>query len=138
MRKSIGERVRQMIIQRIEYISDEETELYFKAADLFVLPYTEIFQSGVLFLGYSFGLPVVATDVGSLKAEIVEGQTGFVCSKPRDAVQLEKTIERYFVSDLFKNLEQRRRHIQQYAKEQHSWDAVSEATRAVYAELLEA
>jgi glycosyltransferase involved in cell wall biosynthesis len=69
---------RNRAIERIEYIPDEETELYFKAADVLVLPYTRIFQSGVLFLGYSFGLPAIAADVGSLKEEIMEGRTGFV------------------------------------------------------------
>ncbi|HEV2454442.1 MAG TPA: glycosyltransferase family 4 protein, partial [Verrucomicrobiae bacterium] len=59
------------ITQRIEYVPDEQTELYFKAADVLILPYTQIFQSGVLFLGYSFGLPVVVADVGSLKEEVI-------------------------------------------------------------------
>ena len=68
------------VIAKIEYVPDEETELYFKAADVLILPYTHVFQSGVLFLGYSFGLPAIAADVGSLKEEIIEGQTGFVSS----------------------------------------------------------
>ena len=51
------------MIQRIEYIPDEETEVYFKAADVLILPYVHVFQSGVLFLGYSFGLPAIAADV---------------------------------------------------------------------------
>ena len=72
---------------RAEYIPDDETELYFKAADVLVLPYRHIYQSGVLFLGYSFGLPVLAADVGALKEEIVEGKTGFVF-KPEDSVDL--------------------------------------------------
>jgi len=55
---------RQRIIQKLEFVPDEDTELYFKAADVVALPYKQIFQSGVLFLGYSFGLPVIATDVG--------------------------------------------------------------------------
>ncbi len=62
--------------ERIQFIPDEEMELYFKAADVLVLPYKEIFQSGVLFLAYSFGLPVVATDVGSFREDIVEGVHG--------------------------------------------------------------
>src|SRR5262249_31826543 len=67
------------VIKKIEYISDDEIEIYFKAADVIVMPYVSIFQSGVLFLAYSFGLPIIATDVGSLKEDIVEGKTGFVC-----------------------------------------------------------
>ena len=69
------------IIERIEHIPDEEVELYFKAADVLIVPYVHIFQSGVPFLAYSFGLPVIATDVGSLREDIVEGRTGFVASR---------------------------------------------------------
>jgi glycosyltransferase involved in cell wall biosynthesis len=123
------------IMQKIEFISDEETELYFKAADVFALPYTQIFQSGVLFLGYNFGLPVVAADVGSLNEDIIEGRTGFLC-KPSDPGDLARAIETYFESDLFKNLGRRRREIKDYANERHSWDVVGETTRNVYANLL--
>jgi hypothetical protein len=42
-----------------------------------VLPYRHIYQSGILFLGYRFGLRALAADVGSFKDEIVEGETGF-------------------------------------------------------------
>ena len=51
---------------RIEHIPDADVELYFKSADVLVMPYTNIFQSGVLFLAFSFGVPVIATDVGAL------------------------------------------------------------------------
>ena len=123
------------MILKMEFIPDEEAELYFKAADILVLPYTHIFQSGVLFLGYSFGLPAIAADVGSLKEDIIEGETGFVF-KPRDAVDLAKTIELYFSSDLYKRLNTQRQVIRDYIEERHSWNVVGEMTRDVYAELL--
>ena len=118
-----------------DHIPDDETELYFKAADVLVLPYKQIYQSGVLFLGYSFGLPILAADVGTLKEEIIEGKTGFVF-RPEDPVDLAKTIERYFASDLFANLDSRRQEISRYAKERYSWDAVGQLTIGVYANLL--
>jgi glycosyltransferase involved in cell wall biosynthesis len=123
------------IILRTEYIPDEEVERYFKAADVLVLPYVSIFQSGVLSLGYSFGLPVIAADVGSLKEEIVEGKTGFVFSheKPSD---LTRQIETYFGSELYRDLEKRRQDIRDYANEQYSWDKVGAITKQVYTELL--
>jgi len=127
---------RDRIIQRIEFVPDEDTELYFKAADVVVLPYTEIFQSGVLVLGYSFGLPVIATDVGSLKDDIVEGRTGCVC-RPCDPVDLAAAIERYFASQSFQSLGQLRQEIRAFAKTRFSWDAVSRKTVAVYEALLE-
>jgi D-inositol-3-phosphate glycosyltransferase len=124
------------ILLRGEYIPDDETELYFKAADVLVLPYRHIYQSGVLCLGYSFGLPVLAADVGSLKDEIVEGQTGFVF-KPEDPIDLAKTVERYFASDLFANLDNHRQEIRNFATERHSWDVVGQVTMSVYANQLQ-
>jgi D-inositol-3-phosphate glycosyltransferase len=122
------------IILRMQFIPDQEMELYLKAADVLVLPYKEIFESGVLFLGYSFGLPVVATDVGSFREEIVEGRTGFVC-KQADPADLARAIETYFRSDLYRELPQRRLEIREYGYAQHSWEVVGGLTRNVYEEL---
>jgi len=129
------ETLRRQVLLRAEFIPDEETELYFKAADVLVLPYRHVYQSGVLFLGYSFGVPVIAADVGSLKDTIAEGKTGFVF-KPEDANDLTKTIERYFASDLFTNLDNRRQEIRAYAAERHSWDVVGQITMSIYGGLL--
>jgi D-inositol-3-phosphate glycosyltransferase len=126
---------RKEIIQRIEYISDGQTELYFKAADVLVLPYTHVFQSGVLFLAYSFGLPVIASRVGSFGEDIIEGRTGMLC-KPCDAIDLAEAIERYFESDLFKALDAHRQEIRDHANVRNSWDVVSDITRSTYAQLL--
>jgi D-inositol-3-phosphate glycosyltransferase len=123
------------IIQRIGFIPDEEVELYFKAADVLILPYTRIFQSGVLFLAYSFGLPVIAADVGSLKEDIVEGKTGLVF-RAKDPVDLGKTIQAYFESEMFKDLENRRQGIRDYANERYSWSKVAAITTKVYSNLL--
>jgi glycosyltransferase involved in cell wall biosynthesis len=122
------------ILLHSKFIPDEEMELYLKAADVMVLPYNDIFQSGVLFLGYSFGLPVIATDVGSFKEEIVEGSTGFIC-RPRDSADLARAITEYFCSDLYLNSEKTRTEIKAYANRHHSWAAVAELTRNAYAEL---
>lgn len=123
------------VVAKIEYVPDEEAELYFKAADVLILPYTHVFQSGVLFLGYSFGLPALAADVGSLKEEIIEGETGFVF-KPRDSSDLARKIRNYFNSELFRNLENRRVEIKAYANEQYSWARVSDIITNVYSTLL--
>jgi len=124
------------ILLKPDFIPDDEVEIYFKAADVLVLPYREIYQSGVLFLAYSFGLPVLAADVGCLKEDIVEGETGFVF-RSQDEADLARAIEQYFVSDLYANLNDRRAEIRKYAAERHSWDAVAEATMGVYAQLLQ-
>lgn len=124
------------VLLNARFIPDAETEVYFKAADVLVLPYRYIYQSGVLFLGYSFGLPILAADVGALKEEIVEGKTGFVF-RTEDSKDLAAAIERFFASDLFANLSSRRQEIKDYATEKHSWDEVGKTTMRVYANLLQ-
>ena len=124
------------VVLRPEFIPDEETEVYFKAADVLVLPYTHIYQSGVLFLAYSFGLPVLASDVGSLREDVVEGETGFVFM-PADADGLAKTIDRYFSGRLYQNLAAHRPQIAAFAHERNSWSAVADITVARYSELLQ-
>jgi len=123
--------------QRIEFVPDEETEWYFKAADVLAMPYTDIFQSGILFLAYTFGLPVVATNVGSFRDDILEGVTGFVVPA-RDADEFARGLERFFKSPLFDRTGRARVAIRQTIEEQHSWKAVACVTRTVYASVTEA
>jgi D-inositol-3-phosphate glycosyltransferase len=124
------------VIAKMQFIPDEDAELYLKAADVMVLPYKDIFQSGVLFLGYSYGLPVIATDVGAFREEIVEGQTGFLCPRCESGA-LAETIEQYFGSDLYRYLSTNRARIKEYARVNHSWSAVGQLTAKAYAQLSE-
>jgi D-inositol-3-phosphate glycosyltransferase len=135
IRSALEEEVlRGRVLLRADFIPDDETETYFKAADVFVLPYRHIYQSGVLFLGHSFGLPVLAADVGSLKSDIVDGKTGFMF-RPEDPDDLARVIERYFASDLYADLNNRRTEIREHATHRHSWDIVSQITMSEYAGL---
>jgi glycosyltransferase involved in cell wall biosynthesis len=127
--------IQDQVIKRIEFIPDGEVELYFKAADVVIVPYVDIFQSGVPFLAYSFGLPVIATDVGSLREDILEGKTGYIC-KPCDPSDLAKCIQSYFSSDLYRGLDAKRQEIREFANQKYSWARVAEITRRVYATLL--
>ena len=128
------DRMDDQVLLKIEFVPDDETEVYFKAADVLALPYRDIYQSGVLFLAYSFGLPVVASDVGGLREEVVEGKTGFIC-RPENPNDLAQTLASYFESELYKGLIDSRNNIQAYARERYSWDKVSQLTHAVYAQL---
>jgi D-inositol-3-phosphate glycosyltransferase len=126
--------LRPNIIERIEFVPDEETEIYFKAADVLILPYTEIFQSGVLLVGYTFGLPVIASDVGSFREDVIEGKTGYVC-RARDSENLAAVIRTYFDGDLFAHVGERRAQIVDHARQHNSWATVGETTYKVYARM---
>lgn len=48
------------------FVPEEDVLHYFHGADMLAMPYRHIDQSGVVFMALATGLPVVASDVGSL------------------------------------------------------------------------
>jgi D-inositol-3-phosphate glycosyltransferase len=55
------------VVKMVRFIEDDEREKLFFAADVIVLPYRVIFQSGVLLMAMSHGLPVIASDLAPNK-----------------------------------------------------------------------
>lgn len=60
------------------WIKDEEVAGIVEPADVVILPYTHATQSGVIPLAYAFSKPVIATNVGGLDEQVVEGETGYI------------------------------------------------------------
>lgn len=132
IRRSLEEEtLRVSTICHVRFIPDAEVEWFMQAADAVALPYVSIFQSGVPFLAYSFGLPVLATDVGSLREDILEDRTGYVAA-PRDPVAFAEIISRYFASEMYRTPDLTRNFIQTHANERHSWGTVGRITHDVY------
>ncbi len=128
-------RLSDYVRKEVRFIPDEDVGVFFKASDVSVLPYKRIYQSGVLLLSYRQGLPVIAADVGSLREDIVEGQTGLIfrAGNPAD---LTAKIRAYFVSDLFRELESTGQRIREYGDNRFSWEKNVDSTFAVYKSLL--
>ena len=63
----------------IDWITPERKTRLLREADLMVLPYTAFSsQSGVLHDAFGSHLPAVVTDVGALRASVVDGAAGWV------------------------------------------------------------
>jgi glycosyltransferase involved in cell wall biosynthesis len=60
------------------FITDSELPAYFQRADLVVLPYREIDQSGVLFTALAFGKPLLLSDVGGFPEVAATGAARIV------------------------------------------------------------
>jgi glycosyltransferase involved in cell wall biosynthesis len=73
------------------FISIQETARLFSQADMVVLPYTEASQSGVLMIAMTFGLAVVASDVGELGDTVKLTEMGLVVP-PCDEIALAAAI----------------------------------------------
>jgi glycosyltransferase involved in cell wall biosynthesis len=124
---SVGSHVR----KELRYIPDDEVGLFFRAADVSILPYRRVYQSGVLGLSYAQGLPVIAADVGAMREDVVEGETGFLFTAG-DPVNLAAKIRMYFVSELFGDLEARGPKLAAHGAERFSWTSNADRTCAVY------
>ena len=59
-------------------IEDEELPDLFSKVDACVFPYREIYGSGALLMAYSYGKPVIASDVPVFIEETDEGRTGLL------------------------------------------------------------
>ena len=128
-------RLSDYIQKEVRFIPDENVGVFFKASDVAVLPYKRIYQSGVLLLSYRQGLPVIAADVGSLREDIVEGQTGWIF-RAGDPVDLAAKIRTYFASDLFRDLESNGPKIREYGDHRFAWEKNVDSTFVVYQTLL--
>lgn len=60
------------------FVADAEIPALFRRADLVVLPYREIDQSGVLFTALAFGKPLVLSDVGGFPEVAAHGAAALV------------------------------------------------------------
>lgn len=76
-----------------KYVSEEEASEAFLSAEVVLLPYRHIDQSGVLFSAYRYGRPVVVTDVGSF-SEYVPSSVGIVADG-MDAVAIRSALLKY-------------------------------------------
>ena len=77
----------------IRYIPDEEVKYYYCAADALVLPYIDVYQSGVIQLAYAYKKAVISSDLPAFTQFVNEGISGYI-SKAGDSISLAKAIER--------------------------------------------
>ncbi len=120
-------------IHRFEYIPFSDVARFFSAADVLVMPYRHISQSGVLFLSLSLGVPVVASRVGGLGEVLRDGES--VLFVPPDApAELAKALIRV-LGDA--RLRERLAEGGRTVALDHSWPAIAERTETAFAQTLQ-
>lgn len=65
------------ILLRLEFIEDEDVQVYMNACDWVILPYQKILNSGSALLALSFSRPVIVPRRGALTELITDGEHGF-------------------------------------------------------------
>lgn len=117
------------ILPFLTYIPNEDIVKYFNAADIVVLPYKDIDHSGIIHLAYSFGKPVLATNVGDFNEVVIDNKSGKVL-KENDADCLSEMISQIF-EDKGK-LSEMGRYAKFLSETKYSWDDISKRTIELY------
>jgi D-inositol-3-phosphate glycosyltransferase len=122
------------IIFHDEYIPNADIEKYFITSDVVVLPYRRISHSGVLHLAYSFGRPVIATNVGDFEETIEEGKSGLVLSSNSPESLSEKIIQAF--SNRLK-LEEMGKYARHLSETKYSWKSSAELMKPIYDKIIQ-
>jgi glycosyltransferase involved in cell wall biosynthesis len=115
------------------FVTDPEIPAFFRRADLVVLPYREIDQSGVLYTALAFGKPMVLSSVGGF-VEVAERHGAGRLVTPGDPGALASALK-----DLLGSAADRERladAARAAAAGPYSWDGIAGRTMELYRELL--
>lgn len=111
-------------VHHFRYIPFDEVPQYFAAADVLVMPYRHISQSGVLFLALSLGVPVIATEVGGLGELLEHGRTAMLIPPESISELAEVVVDVLGDEALRTRLSDNGRVLAQ----EHSWEAIADRT----------
>ncbi|MFA6922700.1 MAG: glycosyltransferase family 4 protein [Bacteroidales bacterium] len=110
-------------------ISNEETDELFNQCSICVLPYIEATQSGVAAIALAYGVPVIATNVGSLPEVIENGINGYIVETENETAIAEKIIELINNNNLYEAMS---KNAISTVNNKLSWENISRQTLEVY------
>ena len=111
----------------VRYIEDSEVSTFYESADIVILPYRKIYQSGVLLMAMSYQKPVIVSNLEGMIEIVKDGYNGFVFQS-ENSKDLSETIIRAINSDL--------RNVAinglKTVKAKHDWSLIGQQTVNVY------
>jgi glycosyltransferase involved in cell wall biosynthesis len=116
------------------FVTDDEIPAFFRRADLVVLPYREIDQSGVLFTALAFGSPLLLSAVGGFPEVAAAGAAELV--PPGAAPALHAALARLLADPAAR--ERLAAAARAAAAGPYAWDAIAERHIALYRALVAA
>lgn len=125
------EKLKNNVITDIKFIPDDEVKYYYLASDCCVLPYLDVYQSGVIQLCYAYKKPVIASNIDSFKEIVKDSQTGFLC-EVNDICSLKESMKRAVLNS--DNLPEMGLKGYTYIKNRYSWKDISEKINKIYLE----
>jgi glycosyltransferase involved in cell wall biosynthesis len=121
--------VAESCVTHLRYVPRSETADYYAAADLVVLPYKRIYQSGVLLMAMSYGKAVVVSDLPGMTEVVTDGSNGLVFPSGGVGALAAKIIGALSDPEASRAVGERGL---AYVKEHHDWDRIGQATSECY------
>ncbi|MAR39702.1 MAG: hypothetical protein CMD22_03295 [Flavobacteriales bacterium] len=115
------------------WILHEEVNDYYASADLVVLPYKRIYQSGVLLMSMSYERAVLVSDLPPLTEVVQDMKTGFVFES-ENPKSLSKKLNIIFADT--NKLEEVRVNGFNYIKSKYNWLEIGKETKKSYQSIL--
>jgi len=120
------------ILLHTKFIQQEDVEHYYCASDLVVLPYTKIYQSGVLMMTLSFERPALVSDLPPLTEIISDNENGFLF-KTENMSDLTNKLNSILLDEVL--IERVRFKGFEFIKKKHDWLDIGRQTLQVYQSL---
>jgi D-inositol-3-phosphate glycosyltransferase len=122
------------VIVREGFLPMDQVAELFAATDTVALPYPAASQSGVLLLAYGFKRPVIVYPVGGLVEAVVDGETGWICTRadPEALAEALAASVDAGTSECARRGEAGAR----LADERYAWPVIARRTGELYTELL--
>ncbi len=117
------------VVTYIQYIPDDDVANFYKAADLVVLPYKKIYQSGVLLMAMSFMVPVLASDLPGIIEIIKDGENGYVFES-ENVTSLTVELIKLFLDK--SSLERIGKEGLKTVDKEYNWDRIGQMTSEIY------
>lgn len=106
----------------LRYITNKERNVYFSAADASVLPYTKIYQSGVLLMSMSYGIPPVTSDLPAFKEIISNTENGMLFQSENANDLAEKITELFSQENRYHSI---RKNALKTMQMNHDWNSIA-------------
>jgi glycosyltransferase involved in cell wall biosynthesis len=111
-------------------ISQSEKQSLFLESDACICPYKEIYGSGVLLEAYTFGCPVIVSDIPVFIEDTDNGKTGMIFVSEDHLDLANKIME--FSKLPSQDIKRFRNNIDRLNEEKHNWNIASKRTLNLY------
>ncbi|THF74694.1 glycosyltransferase family 4 protein [Cohnella fermenti] len=122
-----------LIIRHIRYIPVEAVDSYFSSADLIVLPYKKIYQSGVLLQSMSYKRPVMVSNIEGMLEIVSDGENGYVFEEGNPESLASRIIEALSDDEFRAQTSEVGYHS---VVKNHNWRRIGQLTTRLYQDLL--